>query len=86
MSTLDELRKSYEALAAEIAAEDAAIAPIIAEGKKLNAQLQPLLAKQREIGAKARAARSPDYAAKKKALGALAVALGGKSIKAEGNR
>ena len=85
MTALADLKKTYDALAAEIAAEDAAVAPLVAEGKALQAQLQPLLAKQRELGLKVKAARSAEYAAKRKALGALAVALGGKSIKAEGN-
>lgn len=83
MDSKEQLKAAYANLKAEVEAMDAAAAPIIAEGKALQAQIEPLMAKQREISAKVKALRTVDYAEKKKLLGSLAAAMGGKALKAE---
>jgi uncharacterized protein involved in exopolysaccharide biosynthesis len=83
MDSKEQLKAAYANLKAEVEAMDAQAAPIISEGKALQAQIEPLLAKQREISAKLKAIRPVDYAEKRKLLGALATAMGGKSLKAE---
>lgn len=77
------LQAAYDQTQAQIAEADAAAAPLIAEGKRINEQLQPLLARQRELSAELKALRGPDYAERKKLLGALAHTLGGKRLAAE---
>jgi len=83
MSALNDIRTAYTALEAEIAAIDAKAAPIIAKGKKVNEAVMALQAELRAISEELKPYRGEDYLAKRKALGQLALALGGKGLKAE---
>ena len=83
MSTKDDLKALYAKLAAEIADIDAKAEPLIAEGKRINAQIGPLQGRLRELSRELRQYRDDDYRAKKRLLGQLAVSLGGKVLKAE---
>jgi hypothetical protein len=77
------LQAAYDQTQSQVAAADAQAAPLIAEGKRINEQLQPLLARQRELSAQLKDLRGPDYAQRKKLLGTLAHTLGGKRLVAE---
>lgn len=83
MSTVDEIRALYTKLEAEIAAVDAHTAALIARGKQLQAQIAPYQAELASVSKELSTYRGDDYREKRKLLGQLAVALGGKKIVAE---
>lgn len=77
------LKSIYQNIEAEIAAVDAEAAPLIARGKELNAQIEKLRAEQRELADKLARLKDADYVAKRKLLGSVAVAMGGRHMTAE---
>lgn len=83
MDALESIRNTYNALKAEIDSIDAKAAPLIAKGKEINQQVQFHQAALRTVSNELEQYRGDDYAAKKKLLGQLAVALGGKKLVAE---